>query len=65
MKTKKVNLFVQKWWNPLFWCVVFLGPVFGILVGIVVGAFCGMLIGYEKCLETAGEKLHGIISKLS
>lgn len=66
MKTdiKKMNLLAPKWWNPLFWLVVVLAPVFGIIAGTVTGAFCGLLIGYEKGLETAGNKLHKIIANL-
>ena len=62
MKTdiKQVNVLAPKWWNPLFWLVVVLAPVFG----IIAGTFCGLLIGYEKGLETAGNKLHKIIAKL-
>lgn len=61
---KKLSLFAPKWWNPLFWLVVVLAPVFGIVVGTVGGAFYGLLIGYEKGLETACEKLHKITSTL-
>lgn len=66
MKTenRNIKLFAAKWWNPLFWLVVVLAPVFGIIAGTVAGAFCGLLIGYEKGLETAGNKLHKIIAKL-
>lgn len=62
MKTdiKKMNLLAPKWWNPLFWLVVILAPVFG----IVAGAFYGLLIGYEKGLDTSSNKLHKIIAKL-
>ena len=63
-KNKKVSLLAPKWWNPLFWLVVVLAPVFGIIAGTVAGAFFGLLIGYEKGLETAGNKLHKIIAKL-
>ena len=47
MKTdiKQVNVLAPKWWNPLFWLVVVLAPVFGIIAGTVGGAFCGLLIG--------------------
>lgn len=61
---KKINLLTAKWWNPLFWLVVLLAPVFGIIAGTVAGAFCGLLIGYERGLETACNKLDNIISKL-
>ena len=61
---KNLNVLCAKWWNPLFWLVVVLAPVFGIIAGTVAGAFCGLLIGYEKGLETAGNKLHKIIAKL-
>lgn len=66
MKTdiKQVNVLAPKWWNPLFWLVVVLAPVFGIIAGTVAGAFYGLLIGYEKGLKTAGNKLHEIIAKL-
>ena len=66
MKTdiKQVNVLASKWWNPLFWMVVLLAPVFGIIAGTVGGAFYGFLIGYEKGMETAGEKLHKIIANL-
>ena len=66
MKTdiKQVNVLAPKWWNPLFWLVVVLAPVFGIIAGTVAGAFYGLLIGYEKGLETAGNMLHKIIAKL-
>ena len=66
MKTdiKQVNVLAPKWWNPLFWLVVVLAHVFGIIAGTVGGAFYGLLIGYEKGLETAGNKLHKIIAKL-
>lgn len=66
MKTdiKQVNLFAPNWWNPLFWLVVFLAPVFGIVAGTVSGAFTGLLIGYEKGLEVTSNKLHKIIAKL-
>lgn len=61
---KKINLLTAKWWNPLFWLVVLLAPVFGIIAGTVAGAFYGLLIGYERGLETACNKLDNIISKL-
>lgn len=61
---KQVNLLAAKWWNPLFWLVVVLAPVYGIIFGTVAGALYGLLIGYEKGLETAGDKLHKIIAKL-
>lgn len=66
MKTdiKQVNVLSPKWWNPLYWLVVVLAPVFGIIAGTVGGAFYGFLIGYEKGLETAGDKLHKIIANL-
>ena len=66
MKTdiKQVNVLASKWWNPLFLLVVVLAPVFGIIAGTVGGAFYGFLIGYEKGLETAGDKLHKIIANL-
>ena len=66
MKTdiKQVNVLASKWWNPLFWLVVVLAPVFGIIAGTVGGAFYGFLIGCEKGLETAGDKLHKIIANL-
>ncbi len=66
MKTcfKKVDLLAPKWWNPLFWLVVVLAPVFGIIAGTVSGAFCGLLMGYEKGLKTACKKLNQIIAKL-
>ena len=66
MKTdiKQVNVLAPKWWNPLFWLVVVLAPVFGIIAGTVSGAFYGFLIGYEKGLETAGDKFHKIIANL-
>ena len=66
MKTeiKKMKLFEPNWWNPLFWLVVVLAPVCGIIAGIVAGAFYGLLIGYEMGLETAGNKVHKIIDKL-
>lgn len=70
MKTdiKQVNVLAPKWWNPLFLLVAVLAPVFGIIAGTVAGtvagAFYGLLIGYEKGLETAGNKLHKIIAKL-
>ncbi|MBQ8454227.1 MAG: hypothetical protein IJ537_02635 [Bacteroidaceae bacterium] len=62
MKTdiKKVKAFAPKWWNPLFWLVVVLAPVFGMVAGTIGGAFCGLLIGYEKGLETASGKMHQI-----
>lgn len=58
------NLIAPKWWNPLFWLVVFLAPVFGIAAGTVYGAFNGLLIGYEKGMEIAGDMVHKIIAKL-
>lgn len=66
MKTdiKQVNVLEPKWWNPLFWLVVVLAPVFGIIAGTVGGAFIGFLMGYERGLDTASEKLHDIIKKL-
>lgn len=66
MKTeiKKVNVLAPKWWNPLFWMVVVLAPVFGIIAGTVAGAFCGLLQGYEKGLGIASDKLHKIIAKM-
>lgn len=70
MKTdiKQVNVLAPKWWNLLFWLFVVLAPVFGIIAGTVAGAvagaFYGLLIGYDKGLETAGNKLHKIIAKL-
>ena len=59
MKTdiKQVNVLAPKWWNPLFWLVVFLAPVFGIIAGTVAGAFFGLQIGYEKGLEKACNKI--------
>lgn len=67
MKTdiKQVNVLSPKWWNPMYWMVVVLSPVFGIIAGTVVGAFYGFLIGYEKGLENAGDKLHKIIANLT
>lgn len=66
MKTdiKQVNVLAPKWWNPLYWLVVVLAPVFGIIAGTVSGAFYGFLIGYEKGLETSCDKLHKIIANL-
>lgn len=66
MKTdiKQVNVLAAKWWNPLFWVVVVLAPLFGIIAGIVSGAFYGLLIGYEEGLGIARDKLHKIIGKL-
>lgn len=66
MKTdiKKMDLLAPKWWNPLFWLVVVLAPVFGIIAGTVSGAFFGLLIGYEEGLGIARDKLHKIIAKL-
>ena len=61
---KKVNLLVPKWWNPLFWLVVVLAPVLGIVGGTVAGAFYGMLIGYEKGVETVSDMLHKFIAEL-
>lgn len=66
MKTeiKKVNVLAPKWWNPLFWMVVVLAPVFGIIAGTVVGAIYGLLQGYDVGLAIASDKLHKIIAKL-
>lgn len=66
MKTeiKKVNVLAPKWWNPLFWMVVVLAPVFGIIAGTVAGAFCGLLQGYDVGLAIASDNLHKIIAKL-
>ena len=38
--------------------------VFGIVAGTVAGAFYGLLIGYEKGMDTSSNKLHKIIAKL-
>ena len=53
-ENKKMNLLSPRWWNPLFWLVVVLAPV----AGIVVGGFTGLLCGYEKGLEYARYKMH-------
>lgn len=55
-ENKKMNLLSPRWWNPLFWLVVVLAPV----AGIVVGGFTGLLCGYEKGLEYARCKMHEI-----
>ena len=66
MKTemRKLNLLSPRWWNPLFWLVVVLGPVLGMFVGTVAGAFYGLLIGYERGLDAARNKTKLLISKL-
>ena len=61
---KKLNVLAPKWWNPLFWLVVVLAPVFGIIAGTVAGAICGLLIGYERGLAIASRKLNKIIASL-
>lgn len=67
MKTdiKKVKVFAPKWWNPLFWLLVVVAPILGILLGTIAGAAYGMLIGYEKGLNTANRKMHHINATLS
>ena len=61
---RKMNLLSPRWWNPLFWLVVVLGPVLGMFVGTVAGAFYGLLIGYERGLDAARNKTKLLISKL-
>ena len=61
---KKMGIFAPKWWNPLFWAAVVLAPVAGLVTGSLVGSIGGLLIGYEKGLETAGSMLHKITVKL-
>ena len=61
---RKLNLLSPRWWNPLFWLVVVLGPVLGMFVGTVAGAFYGLLIGYERGLDAARNKTKLLISKL-
>lgn len=61
---KNLNVLCPKWWNPLFWLVLILAPVFGILGGIACGVFWGFLLGYDKGLEIAAKKLSELLSKL-
>lgn len=58
------RIFAPRWWNPLFWLFVLLAPVFGIIAGGVCGLFCGVLIGLEKCLDSASGKLRQFNAKL-
>lgn len=58
------RVFAPIWWNPLFWLFVLLAPVFGVIAGGVSGMFCGVLIGWEKCLGAACFKLRQFNSKL-
>ena len=61
---KQVNVLAPKWWNPLFWLVVVFAPVAGIVAGILVGGFTGLMAGYEKGLEYARCKMHDINRRL-
>ncbi len=66
MKTeiKKIDLLAVKWYNPVFWLVVVIAPVLGCVIGILAGAFLGMLSGYGKGLETSSHKLSKILDTL-
>lgn len=59
-ENKRKILIESRWWNPLFWLVVFLAPVAGIVAGILAGGFTGLMCGYEKGLEYARRKMHEI-----
>lgn len=65
MKTKIQRLLSPRWWNPLFWLLVILAPLLGILAGMVGGAFSGMLIGYEGGLDVAKKKMHKINEQIA
>lgn len=62
---KKVNLFAARWWNPLVWLYVVLGPVVWPILSAVAGIFIGAVLGYEEGLRRACDKMEKIVNKIS
>ena len=64
MEKEIKSVFSAKWWNPLFWLKVVCAPLAGIVVGFVGGAVCGLLVGYEKGLDTACRSMNKLTAQL-
>lgn len=61
---KQVNVFSVRWWNPLFWLYVIVGPFVWAILMAVAAVFAGVAIGYLEGLRKACSKMDELTKKI-
>ncbi len=58
------RLCVARWWNPLYWALLLAAPLLGVVCGIVAGACCGVLIGFQTGIHGSCDMIDKVCGRL-